>query len=688
MEEVAKTHRLSKVASEFNISSSTIIEFLSKKGHKMDSNPNQKLSSDMYDLLCKEFQSEKQVKETSKKLDIGIISRLETATPEKTKEREKEEERESEKELIIKNVAADFHKETEKPVEKTVEKPKTEKPKTDKTEIDKPAAETSKKTKVKDDESEKVSKKEKTKKSDEPETPEITGPVVLGKIDLDKVNDKKPTKKTAEEKKKSKKSKDESKSALPAEEAITEPVDTEITSSDKSISVTEQESEPAIHETSESEVIESEIPPVEIEKPDENFLATNYTKLEGPKILGSIVLPTVKEPQKKQPVASSSENSPYNKKKKRKRLKPDAPLAAPTDSKVGTHDSPHTKSKSGVRKTTEKAQQRQEPTGEEIQKQIRETLARLSAPTKSKASKYRRQKRDAIHQQLEEEQLQMEQDKKTLQVTEFVTVSELSKLMGVSVNDIISTCMSLGLFVSINQRLDAEVLTIVAEEFGYKTQFVSSEIQENLADAADDPKLLVERPPIVTVMGHVDHGKTSLLDYIRNANVIAGEAGGITQHIGAYEVTLANGKEITFLDTPGHEAFTAMRARGAKVTNMAIIVIAADDSVMPQTIEAINHAQAAKVPLIFAINKIDKTGANPEKIKEALANMNLLVEDWGGSYQCQEISAKQGLNIDKLLEKVLLESEMLELKANPKRNALGTILESSLEKGRGYVAKL
>ena len=325
---------------------------------------------------------------------------------------------------------------------------------------------------------------------------------------------------------------------------------------------------------------------------------------------------------------------------------------------------------------------------EDIQKQIRETLARLSAPSKSKASKYRRQKRDAFQLQAEEEMLKQEEDKKTLMVTEFVTVSELSKLMGVTVNEIISTCMSLGLFVSINQRLDAEVLTIVAEEFGFKTEFVSTEVQETVQSEDDNPDDLEERPPIVTVMGHVDHGKTSLLDYIRNANVIAGEAGGITQHIGAYEVTLENDKKITFLDTPGHEAFTAMRARGAKVTDIAIIVIAADDSVMPQTVEAINHAQAAKVPIIFAINKIDKPGANPEKIKEALAAMNLLVEDWGGKYQCQEISAKKGVNIDKLLEKVLLESEMLELKANPKRNAIGTVLESSLEKGRGYVAKL
>jgi translation initiation factor IF-2 len=667
----------------------------------MDSNPNQKLTSDMYDLLCKEFQSEKQVKETSKKLDIGISSRLESITVDKPKERDKDEDREPEKELIIKNVPASFHKETEKPTEKpkeqkVVEQPKTEKPADEKSKTKKQEesiiTEPTEKTKKSEVSPEKIVEKEKSKKSDESkDIPESIGPVVLRTIDLDTVNDKKPTKKTTEEKKKAKKSKEESDKSKKDDEAKTDQLDT-LTEKEIAKKETENASEeviePSVKEIIEPESIETAIPESELEKDQENFMATNYTVLEGPKILGRIDLPAAREPQKKQPVASSSENSPYNKKKKRKRLKPDAPAVVPTDKKVGTHETTHTKSKSGYKKPVEKATQRHEPTGEEIQKQIRETLARLSAPTKSKASKYRRQKRDAMHQQIEEEQLQLEEDKKTLQVTEFVTVNELSKLMGVSVNDIISTCMSLGLFVSINQRLDAEVLTIVAEEFGYKTQFVSTEIQENLMDNEDDPKLLKERPPIVTVMGHVDHGKTSLLDYIRNANVIAGEAGGITQHIGAYEVKLENGKKITFLDTPGHEAFTAMRARGAQVTDIAIIVIAADDSVMPQTIEAINHAQAAKVPLIFAINKMDKPGADSEKIKEALANMNLLVEDWGGTYQSQEISAKKGMNVDKLLEKVLLESEMLELKANPKRNAIGTVLESSLEKGRGYVAKL
>jgi translation initiation factor IF-2 len=285
----------------------------------------------------------------------------------------------------------------------------------------------------------------------------------------------------------------------------------------------------------------------------------------------------------------------------------------------------------------------------------------------------------------------MEQDeleKQTLKVTEFVTANELSKMMGVGVTDVISTCMSLGMFVSINQRLDAEALAIVAEEFGFKVEFISAEVSEAIKEVPDNEEDLRSRSPIVTVMGHVDHGKTSLLDYVRKANVIAGEAGGITQHIGAYSVELEDGRHISFLDTPGHEAFTAMRARGAKVTDIAIIVIAADDSVMPQTIEAINHAQAANVPMVFAINKVDKPGANPEKIKEQLAGMNILVEDWGGKFQCQEISAKQGKNINLLLEKVLLEAELLELKANPTRNASGTIIESTLDKGRGYVSTI
>ena len=332
----------------------------------------------------------------------------------------------------------------------------------------------------------------------------------------------------------------------------------------------------------------------------------------------------------------------------------------------------------------------QEEMQKEIQKQVKETYAKMNEGKKNNfGAKYRKEKREAAAQRTQEEMEQMAAEKKILKVTEFVTVNDLATLMNnTPVVKVIGACMSLGLMVSINQRLDAETLVIVAEEFGYQVEFVTAEISEelNASEQADRPEDLVPRPPIITVMGHVDHGKTSLLDYIRKSNVIAGEAGGITQHIGAYSVTMEDGRHITFLDTPGHEAFTAMRARGAQLTDLAIIIVAADDSVMPQTIEAINHAQAANVPMVFAINKIDKPGANPETIRRQLSEMNILVEDWGGKYQCQEISAKKGINVDKLLEKVLLETDLLELKANPNKNAIGAVIESSLDKGRGYLA--
>ena len=388
-----------------------------------------------------------------------------------------------------------------------------------------------------------------------------------------------------------------------------------------------------------------------------------------------------KKPEKK-PVASSEDDKiDVNRKKKRKRIRK---TRAPEGAEAGGPSRQKTKGK-------KKREVKPEVSDEEIQKQIRETLSRLSGTGKSKASKYRRQKRDAVSQSIEEKKKKEEEEKGILKVTEFVTVNDLANMMSVPVTDVISTCMDLGMFVSINQRLDAETLALLADEFGYKVEFVSVDVQEAIGDFMEEDTgsdESSERSPIVTVMGHVDHGKTKLLDYIRSANVVAGEAGGITQHIGAYEVTLDNGKSITFLDTPGHEAFTAMRARGAKVTDVAIIVVAADDHVMPQTVEAINHAQAAGVPIVFAINKIDSPNANAEKIKEELSKMNILVEDWGGKYQSQEISAKQGINIDLLLEKVLLEAEMLELKGKPGRLAHGTVIESSLDKGRGYVAKL
>lgn len=341
----------------------------------------------------------------------------------------------------------------------------------------------------------------------------------------------------------------------------------------------------------------------------------------------------------------------------------------------------------GKKKKRNRPQKPLEVNEEDVARQVKETLARLTSKTQNKkGAKYRKEKRDAVQEKIDAQMAEARAESKVLKLTEFVTVSELATMMNVGVNQVIGTCMSIGIMVSINQRLDAETINIVAEEFGFKTEYVSAEVQEAITEEIDDETDLRPRAPIVTVMGHVDHGKTSLLDHIRNANVIAGEAGGITQHIGAYGVTLSDGREITFLDTPGHEAFTAMRARGAQVTDIAIIIIAADDSVMPTTKEAIAHAQAANVPMVFAINKIDKPGANPDKIREDLANMNLLVEEWGGKYQCQEISAKKGIGVDELLEKVLLEAEMLDLKANPNRNASGSIIESSLDKGRGYVS--
>ena len=356
----------------------------------------------------------------------------------------------------------------------------------------------------------------------------------------------------------------------------------------------------------------------------------------------------------------------------------DAPAASPNTA----GQSPSSPSKAPI-------VQKKEISERDIQKEIKDTLARLSNKGgKSKSSKNRRIKRDSFAQKRQEEIEQAEADEKIIKLTEFVTVSELASMMSVQPTQVISVCMSLGIFASINQRLDAETIQIVAEEFGFETEFVSAEVQESIAMEEDAPEDLITRPPIITVMGHVDHGKTSLLDRIRNANVTEGEAGGITQHIGAYSLILKDDRKLTFLDTPGHEAFTAMRARGAQVTDVAIIIVAADDDVMPQTKEAISHAQAANVPMIFAINKIDKAGANPDKIKEQLSQMNILVEDWGGKYQCQEISARQNLNIEELLDKVLLEADVLELTANPKKNAIGTVIESSLDKGKGYVTNM
>jgi translation initiation factor IF-2 len=394
--------------------------------------------------------------------------------------------------------------------------------------------------------------------------------------------------------------------------------------------------------------------------------------LTGTTVIGKIELPVEK------PKTSSAADDDANSKRKRKRIKKVEVQPAKSTPGAGANQT------SGPLKTEKK-----EVSERDIQKEIKDTLARLSNQGgKSKASKNRRQKRDTVAQRRQDEMDMAELDDKILKLTEFVTVSELASMMSVQPTQVISVCMSLGIFASINQRLDAETIHIVADEFGFETEFVSAEVQEAIQTVEDREEDLIDRPPIITVMGHVDHGKTSLLDKIRNANVTEGEAGGITQHIGAYSVTLKDNRKMTFLDTPGHEAFTAMRARGAQVTDVAIIIVAADDDVMPQTKEAISHAQAANVPMIFAINKIDKPGANPDRIREQLSTMNILVEDWGGKYQCQEISAKQNLNIDLLLDKVLLEAEMLDLKANPNKNAVGTVIESSLDKGKGFVTNM
>ncbi len=458
---------------------------------------------------------------------------------------------------------------------------------------------------------------------------------IVGKIDLDAINQKtRPDKKT------------------PTPEAPKENVEEVIKEEIKVAEAPVQDAEPHVIETIRSE----------------------RKVLSGPTVLGKIELPVEK------PKSPSIQAESANSKRKRKRIKKvDTPPA--TQSPSGHAASPASKGTGIVPK--------KEISEQDIQKEIKDTLARLSNKGgKSKSSKNRRIKRDSFAQKRQEEMELAELEEKIIKLTEFVTVSELASMMSVQPTQVISVCMSLGIFASINQRLDAETIQIVADEFGFETEFVSAEVQESITIVEDLPEDLLTRPPIITVMGHVDHGKTSLLDRIRNANVTDGEAGGITQHIGAYSLLLKDNRRLTFLDTPGHEAFTAMRARGAQVTDVAIILVAADDDVMPQTKEAISHAQAANVPMIFAINKIDKAGSNPDKIREQLSQMNILVEDWGGKYQCQEISARQNLNIEELLDKVLLEADILELKANPNKNAIGTVIESSLDKGKGYVTNM
>jgi translation initiation factor IF-2 len=661
--------RLSKVLKEFSIGIDHALDFLEKKGIQVEKNPNAKISTEAYELLQKEFQSDKQIKKSAEEITNqkfkkdNVVIEAKT-TSEVVKEKEQEVEDNLAMDLIrIKKTAAE--KETPKApakAKKTEEKPE---PEVIKAKVDK------------------------------------TGPKIVDKIDLESLETpktRKGTKKKAEE-------------AAPAETEAPKPATKKKAVKAKKEEVTEPAAKPKTKGKSKSQVTEEPEPAIEAETPapaavppegsaaeaaaaeppqKETPFRLDRDKLTGPNILGKIDLP-VETPRKK-PVASSSTIDEDKKKKKRKRTEKKVNINDTTFSRpsTDTRNEPWRRpggGGGGQNRRFTPAAPKAEPTEKEIQDQIKATLARLSGTGKSKGAKYRKEKREAF-QKAEVEAQEEASKSKVIKVTEFVSANELAKLIGVPVTDIIAACMSLGIIVSINQRLDAETLSVVADEFGYKVEFVSVDVQEAIQEKPDDPETLSPRAPIVTVMGHVDHGKTSLLDYVRKANVIAGEAGGITQHIGAYEVTLDDGRRITFLDTPGHEAFTAMRARGAKVTDVAIIVIAADDSVMPQTVEAINHALAANVPIVFAINKIDKPGANSEKIREQLSKMNILVEDWGGKYQCQEISAKQGLNVSNLLEKVLLEAELLDLKANPDKNAVGTVIESSLDKGRGYVTTL
>lgn len=668
------TIRLSKIARELNVGISTIVEFLHKKGVKIDSNPNEKITSEQHELLLKEFSTDLNVKKESEKLNLrNKRDKLETVSINDMHHDADSEGQDYDDEVLVKDLrATGTHHEPEvthtperEPIRLNVlgkidinklspgktaplqkeEKPAPAKPAAKETAAPTPPAappvaepEVAEPPVTENRVEETVAQEEEVFLRSEIKDVEVK---VVGKIDLDSMNQRtRPPKKTREQLEKERKSR----TAATTREHTEAPVSRE----------TGQEAMP--QGTGQSEVIRA-----------------RAEKLNGPKVLGKINLP-----------GTDTELDEHGQKKKRKRIKTDTQrVSVEKQPRPGVVDPDKDKKKKKKRKGY-----RFEISEEDVDKQIKDTFAKLGLKGKSKGAKYRKEKRDIQSQRNLAEEEKREQEKNILKVTEFVTVNELATLMGVPVNEVIAACMSLGLFVSINQRLDAEALVLVAEEFSFKVEFVTVDLQEDEEEEEEDPQELVTRPPIVTVMGHVDHGKTKLLDHIRHANVIAGEAGGITQHIGAYGVELKDGRQITFLDTPGHEAFTAMRARGAQITDVAIIVVAADDGIMPQTVEAINHAQAAGVPMVFAINKIDKPTANPEKIKETLANMNILVEDWGGKYQSQEISAKTGLNVDDLLEKVLLEAELLTLKANPNKPAVGTVIESSLDKGRGYMATI
>ncbi|WP_375239206.1 translation initiation factor IF-2 [Aurantibacter sp.] len=638
---MAETIRLNKVLRELNISLDRAVEFLDSKGIEIEKRPTTKISEETYKVLSDQFETDASKKVKSKEVGEAKLKEKEDLRVKREKELEAKQRAEEAKQKAQQEVVK---------ASKTLSGPK----KIGQIDLDAKKA----KEKLEESESVKTAKKETAVKT--PEKIETT------KVEL-KI--KKVDKVILPDNKKTKPKKDKS---------------TDIkTSSDKAKSkeIDVQSKEASVS----SKVKHEEEDTKEVGLGDEK-VATQYKKLSGPKISGTkIDLSQFNKPKKKKEEAKPGTGNAANKRKRRR-------ISKPGDSGTTSNSSGRSNDRfKGKRGPGQKRAPivKTEPTEEEVQRQVRETLEKLQGKSnKGKGAKYRRDKRDQHREQSEIDQQIEAAESKTLKVTEFVTASEMATMMDVGVTQIISACMSLGMMVTMNQRLDAETLTIVAEEFGYNVEFITADIEESIVEVEDKPEDLIGRAPIVTVMGHVDHGKTSLLDYIRKENVIAGESGGITQHIGAYGVQLDNGQKIAFLDTPGHEAFTAMRARGAQVTDIAIIVAAADDDIMPQTKEAISHAQAAGVPIVFAINKIDKPDSNPEKIKEGLAQMNLLVEDWGGKIQSHDISAKVGTGVKELLEKVLLEAELLELKANPNKPAVGTVVEAFLDKGRGYVSTI
>ncbi len=650
-----KNMRLNKVLRELNISLDRAVDFLKEQGHEIEPRPNTKISADIYGVLSDEFQTDANKKIESK--EVAIVKEKEKEALRAAREGELEDKRKKQEQV---------EKSREKDADVIKARGKIEGFKqVGKIDLDKMPKKFVKESKKEQPVEKEVPKESPKQASKEEEMPKVEEEVSVAK-----------TEPVVEQKEREEPKKEPVVDESVKDESVKEVTKEEIEKKVAVESAPENKESVKIEKPKNEEVPEGEKEtPAEVKMGDE-IVKTDYKKLEGLNFTGEkIDLSKFKKPEKKKKPTTTS----VDKKGRRKRISKNAPsgprvrgTGARGGSRRGATTSPVSKA---------------EPTEEEVQKQVRETLEKLQGKSsKGKGAKYRRDKRDSHRQKTEDDAAQQEEQNKTLKVTEFVTVSEVATMMDVSVTKIISACMSLGMMVTMNQRLNAETLSIVAEEFGFEVDFVTADLEESIEIEEDKPEDLKSRAPIVTVMGHVDHGKTSLLDYIREENVIAGESGGITQHIGAYGVTLKDGQRMAFLDTPGHEAFTAMRARGAQVTDIAIIVVAADDDVMPQTKEAISHAQAAGVPIIFAINKIDKPDSNPEKIKEQLASMNLLVEDWGGKIQSQDISAKTGQGIPELLEKILLEAELLELQANPNKGGFGTVVEAFLDKGRGYVS--